>query len=210
MACCLLKTPACDNHAHELHTEALFLKMRRLSENTFFGKTFLCLVIPMLGFSLLSCFRQPSEDIIKTQIVGTFADITAVREIVRIGEFDEDRQCWPVKARVIYGYTFGHKSEEVFEYCFHKNNEGHWIVRREIQVTLRWQDTSSNELGFKIERRTEPGGSYREIATVGPNVTSYTDTGLTEGTTYYYRVRSYNASGHSPYCPEIHVEASSD
>jgi hypothetical protein len=206
----LLKAPSCDNHSHELRTRALFLKMRDLSKNTFFSKALMCLLAPMLAFSLLSCLRQPSEDVIKTQIVGTFADIAAVHEIVQIGEFDEKRQCWPVKARVIYGYTFGHKSEKVFEYCFHKNNEGHWIVQREIQVTLHWQDSSSNELGFKIERRIEPGGSYHEIATVGPNVTSYTDTGLTEGATYYYQVRSYNASGHSPYCPEIHIEASSD
>lgn len=87
-------------------------------------------------------------------------------------------------------------------------------VRKDViartEATLRWEDTSSNELGFKIERKTGSGGTYREIVTVGSNVTSYTDTGLSKGTTYYYRVRAYNSSGHSPYSPEISIETSSD
>ena len=83
------------------------------------------------------------------------------------------------------------------------------VIQTQIQVTLSWQDTSSNELGFKIERKTGPGGTYRQIATVGPNITSYTDTGLGKGTTYYYRVRAYNSSGHSPYSPEIRFETPS-
>lgn len=83
-------------------------------------------------------------------------------------------------------------------------------TKTENQVTLTWQDNSSDELGFQIERKTGPGGTYRQIATVGPNVTSYTDTGLRKGTTYYYRARAYNSSGYSPYSPEIHFEMPSD
>jgi hypothetical protein len=60
-------------------------------------------------------------------------------------------------------------------------------------LILSWQDNSTNEDGFKIERGVS--GSYGEIASVGPNVKSYTDTGLLAGTTYCYRVRSFNSSG---------------
>ncbi len=74
------------------------------------------------------------------------------------------------------------------------------------QVTLTWEDHSSDELGFKIERKTESKGTYREIATVGPNTTTYIDTGLSNATTYYYRVRAYNADGHSAYSEEIVVK----
>ena len=40
-----------------------------------------------------------------------------------------------------------------------------------------------------------PGYENRDVA----NVTTYAVTGLTEGVTYYYRVKAYNASSNSPY-----------
>lgn len=67
-----------------------------------------------------------------------------------------------------------------------------------VQVTLAWTDSSSNELGFKIERRRLPAGAYSVIATVGANTTSFadnTDTGLVASASYHYRVESYNAGG---------------
>jgi hypothetical protein len=78
------------------------------------------------------------------------------------------------------------------------------------QVTLTWQDSSSNELGFKIERKTGAEGTYQEIAKVGPNVTIYTDTELSRERTYYYRVRAYNSDGHSAYSEEIVVKTSAE
>jgi hypothetical protein len=41
--------------------------------------------------------------------------------------------------------------------------------------------------------------------TQGANVTGYSDTGLSAGTTYYYRARSYNAAGNSSYSSEASV-----
>ena len=69
------------------------------------------------------------------------------------------------------------------------------------QINLTWTDNSTDETGFRIERRTSTG-SYIEIATVGANITSYSDTGLNESTTYYYRVRAYNSAGNSDYSNE--------
>lgn len=76
------------------------------------------------------------------------------------------------------------------------------------QVTIAWEDHSGDELGFKIERKTGSDGLYREIATVGENVTNFTDIGLQPGTTYYYRVRAYNSNGHSTYSQPIAVKSS--
>lgn len=58
---------------------------------------------------------------------------------------------------------------------------------------LTWTDRSVNELGFKIYRSTD-GITYTLRATVALNITSYDDT-VSGGTTYYYRVSSYNAGG---------------
>ncbi len=77
------------------------------------------------------------------------------------------------------------------------------------QVNLAWEDTS-NELGFEIERKEGSGGTYRQIAKVGENVTTYTDTALKAGVTYYYRIRAYNSAGHSSYSDEICVEITGD
>jgi hypothetical protein len=73
------------------------------------------------------------------------------------------------------------------------------------QVSLSWTDNANNETGFKIERKTGAGGTYSQIATPGANATSYPDTGLAAGTTYYYRVRANNASGDSPYSNEANA-----
>jgi hypothetical protein len=75
----------------------------------------------------------------------------------------------------------------------------------ETQINLTWTDNSSNESGFKIERKKGAGGTYSEITTVGADVTSYNDTGLSEATSYYYRVRAYNSAGNSSYCDEANA-----
>ena len=63
------------------------------------------------------------------------------------------------------------------------------------QVTLSWTAVSG-ATGYNVKRSTTSGGPY---TTVGPNVTptSFTDSGLTNGTTYYYVVSALNAGGES-------------
>jgi List-Bact-rpt repeat protein len=67
------------------------------------------------------------------------------------------------------------------------------------QITISWAYTSTLEDGFKIERETETNGTFAQIATVAASATSYTDTQVTSGTSYCYRVRAYNATSNSPY-----------
>jgi hypothetical protein len=63
------------------------------------------------------------------------------------------------------------------------------------QVSLSWTDNSSNETGFKIERKTS--GSFQEIGSVAAGITSYTDLSVQANSTYIYRVFAYNAVGNS-------------
>jgi hypothetical protein len=68
------------------------------------------------------------------------------------------------------------------------------------QINLSWVDNSSDETGFKIERKRNTSySSYSQIATVGANVTSFQNTGLAAKTGYTYRVRAYNSRGNSAY-----------
>jgi len=65
------------------------------------------------------------------------------------------------------------------------------------QIDLTWTDNATNESGFVIERSPNGSDSWTEIATLADNITSYTDTGLTSGTTFFYRVSAYNLNGNS-------------
>jgi predicted phage tail protein len=66
------------------------------------------------------------------------------------------------------------------------------------RIDLAWTDNSNNETGFKIERSTN-GTTFSQIATVGVNVTTYSNNGLKGNKTYWYRVRAYNGTGNSGY-----------
>ncbi len=66
------------------------------------------------------------------------------------------------------------------------------------QVQLTWDDNSTNENRFEIERRTDVS-SYQLIANVAANSTSFTDNGISSATSYSYRIRASNAAGDSAY-----------
>jgi len=70
------------------------------------------------------------------------------------------------------------------------------------RIDLAWTDNATDEQGFRVERAPDAGGvagTYAQITSVGVNVRTYSNTGLTNGTVYWYRVRAYNASGNSAY-----------
>ncbi len=58
------------------------------------------------------------------------------------------------------------------------------------RINLSWDDNSSGEINFEIERSLTSGSGFSLVATVGANVTTYQDTGLANGTQYFYRVRA--------------------
>ncbi|MBI4403058.1 MAG: fibronectin type III domain-containing protein [Deltaproteobacteria bacterium] len=65
------------------------------------------------------------------------------------------------------------------------------------QIDLRWQDNSTNESGFKIERSSGDGASFEEIAQVEANVSTYEDSGREPGHSFTYHLTAWNDNGDS-------------
>lgn len=78
------------------------------------------------------------------------------------------------------------------------------------QINLSWTDASNNETGFVVERSTASGSGFASVATLGANVTSYSDAGLTNGAKYYYRVKAVNSVGSSAYTAEAGATTSAN
>jgi hypothetical protein len=64
------------------------------------------------------------------------------------------------------------------------------------RIDLAWNDNSGDEQGFRIERSLD-AFTFGEIATVGSNVTTFSDTTVSPDTLYFYRVFSFNNFGNS-------------
>lgn len=62
------------------------------------------------------------------------------------------------------------------------------------QVSLSWTASTSTVAYYRVKRATVSGGPYTTIAS--PNALSYTDTSVTNGTTYYYVVTAVNPYGY--------------
>ncbi|MEL4106718.1 kelch repeat-containing protein [Oscillospiraceae bacterium WX1] len=71
----------------------------------------------------------------------------------------------------------------------------------DAQVTLNWNSVI-DATSYNVYRSTTSGGTYTQIAT-GVTGTTSTDTGLTNGTTYYYVVTAVNDAGESDYSNEV-------
>ena len=66
------------------------------------------------------------------------------------------------------------------------------------QINLTWTDNATNETGFTIQRSTSPDFTGTTTITLNAvDQVAYSNTGRTPATTYYYRVRAFNAVGPS-------------
>jgi chitin-binding protein len=70
------------------------------------------------------------------------------------------------------------------------------------QVELRW-NAVSGATGYNVKRSTTNGGPYANVNTAPVTATSFTNTGLTNGTAYFYVVTAVNASGESPVSTQV-------
>jgi fibronectin type 3 domain-containing protein len=70
------------------------------------------------------------------------------------------------------------------------------------QVNLTWS-SASGASGYYVKRSTTSGGPYTQIATTA--TANYTDSGLTNGTKYFYVVSAYNSYGQSANSSEVNA-----
>ena len=56
------------------------------------------------------------------------------------------------------------------------------------KIIVSWTDNSTNETGFRVERKEGENGSWTLIASESANATQYIDTTVSSDTTYLYRV----------------------
>src|SRR5207249_4387560 len=69
------------------------------------------------------------------------------------------------------------------------------------QIVLTWNDNSTSESGFRIDRATDSAFTQNLTTLNAPAnntpTASFTDSNITPNITYYYRVRATNAAGDS-------------
>jgi len=70
------------------------------------------------------------------------------------------------------------------------------------RINLVWMDNSATEASFRIERKTGADGIYAFIGTATQNTTSFSDSGLSANTMYFYRVRAVSVTNVSGYSNE--------
>jgi uncharacterized protein (TIGR02145 family) len=74
------------------------------------------------------------------------------------------------------------------------------------QLDLTWKDNSTNETGYKVERKTE-SGNFTEIGSTATDVTTFSDKTVSLNTNYTYRVYSFNKVGKSiQYSNEVSIK----
>ncbi|HTO05175.1 MAG TPA: fibronectin type III domain-containing protein, partial [Opitutus sp.] len=67
---------------------------------------------------------------------------------------------------------------------------------RAIELRVQWDDNSSIETGFVIER-TSDGHHFTEVGSVPANVTTFVDTNVAPATAYWYRIIAHTHSDRS-------------
>src|SRR5262245_58444064 len=78
------------------------------------------------------------------------------------------------------------------------------------QLTASWTDNSGGQARFVLERRSSTNTSFGAVADIPIGVTTYSDSSVSQGLSYCYRVRAYNTSGDSAFSNEACGTAPSD
>jgi len=80
------------------------------------------------------------------------------------------------------------------------------IAQAATPLTLTWQDNSSNEAGFILERKLNTGGYVVIASGIGANIITYTDSTVVQSSlvdnVYCYRLKAFVGTTQSAYSNE--------
>lgn len=113
------------------------------------------------------------------------------------------------KIQAVFNTETGPFSDIVFATTFTVNsaltqpNNVKATLMNANQVNLNW-DTVSSALYYNVLRATSPNGAYTSVASV--YAPYYSDTNLTSGITYYYKVQAVGNSSTSPYSNVVQAQ----
>jgi fibronectin type 3 domain-containing protein len=63
-------------------------------------------------------------------------------------------------------------------------------------VSLLWTASTSTIAGYNVYRGTQTGGPYAQVGTGNGTATTYTDSAVQSGQTYFYVVTAVDSAGH--------------
>lgn len=115
----------------------------------------------------------------------TFAKLAAGKHTVRLEAasfLHEDRVVFHESSFTIKAKELQALSAPVLEYCY---------SQQRTAMRVQWTAVEG-ATGYQLYRSTDPDGGWTCVKTVsGGAVRTYTNQGLTEGVTYYYKVRAF-------------------
>jgi CSLREA domain-containing protein/uncharacterized repeat protein (TIGR01451 family) len=75
-------------------------------------------------------------------------------------------------------------------------------------IALTWADSTIGETEYRLERSTDSGTTWTQIAALAANSTAYTDSTILCQLPYLYRLRAYRAPGdYSMYSPSVSISS---
>lgn len=82
-------------------------------------------------------------------------------------------------------------------------------VNANVTIDLKWNDNADTETGFSIDRSTD-GTNWTPLINLPADTTAYSDSGLTGGVRYYYRIRTMEDLFYSDYSNQANAVARLD
>ncbi|MFC4321303.1 pectate lyase [Litchfieldia salsa] len=139
-------------------------------------------------------YGTPGEEAI---IIATAADDETKATIFAYEKGSKNVNGDPVPARQVSTFLFSGQEE-------YMTGEGWKLIDQSVMWALGLENKKEQTETYTIKRSTKDGGPYEVIST-DVTETRYVDTGLTNGTPYYYVISAVNSIGESNNSKQVSV-----
>jgi hypothetical protein len=129
------------------------------------------------------------------------SDSTTTDTVKTLSGFSEGRkEYWRVRAKNVAGFSSWNQSSLTTKLLPPTN----LVLQNSAsnEITLTWNDNSSREDGYVIERMQNSETSFTLLDTSKGSAKQFTDKNVGQGLTYTYRIKAYNSVSESDYSNE--------